>query len=119
MWACVTVCVCECGESGAECVCVDAESPVVSCPSDVSSTTDSSSAVYVYSWSSSGVDNVDGSLSSSCNVSSPHGFGVGTSVVGCTSTDSSGNVGSCSFSVSVTGTCVCWVIGCVEDIVLT
>ena len=85
------------------CLVTDAESPVVSCPSDVSSNTDAESAEYMYSWSSSGVDNVDGSVSSTCNVSSPHGFSVGTSVVVCTSSDGSGNVGSCSFSVTVTG----------------
>lgn len=74
---------------------------MVSCPSDETASTDAGMSTYAYSWSVSGYDGVDGVVSASCSVTSPHSFGVGSEVVTCSSSDSSGNVGQCSFSVTV------------------
>lgn len=91
----------------------DTEAPSVTCPSDVSGSTDSGSASLNYSWSASASDVIDSSASVSCNPSSPHLFGVGSHVVSCESVDASGNRGNCSFSVTVSGMCVMVLLGVV------
>jgi len=73
----------------------------VSCPLNEVATTDNGQPTYSFSWSASSYDGVDGVLSASCDVSSPHAFGVGTATVTCSSTDTSGNMGQCSFTVTV------------------
>ena len=82
---------------------VDTELPVVYCPASLSSqSTDSGAATFNYSWITSVYDNVNGSsLVASCTPSSPHIFPLGASHVTCSTSDSVGNNGSCSFSVNV------------------
>lgn len=52
-------------------------------------------------YTATATDNVDGSLTPSCDYASPHVFEVGRYPVNCTATDSSGNTASGSFQVTV------------------
>jgi hypothetical protein len=80
----------------------DTTPPVVTVPQDITvqATRQGGAAV---TFSASAVDTVDGSVKVSCNPSSGATFPVGTTTVTCTAKDSSGNVGSASFTVKVVG----------------
>src|ERR671931_534775 len=70
----------------------DTTPPSVTAPANVSASTSDASAS----------DVVDGSLPATCSPSSGSKFPVGTTTVTCSATDSHGNTGSASFSVTVT-----------------
>jgi hypothetical protein len=55
-------------------------------------------------FTASATDNIDGSISPSCSPASGSTFVLGTTTVICSATDSSGNTGSASFTVTVQDT---------------
>ena len=80
---------------------VDTTPPVVTVPSDITTTTTVASGKSV-SFSASASDNIDGPITPSCSPASGANFPVGTTTVTCTATDAHGNPGSASFHVTVT-----------------
>ena len=79
---------------------VDNQSPVISCPSNITQNTDGGLCSAVVTFSVTGTDN----CGVSAVVSSPGSgstFAVGTTTVTGTATDLSGNTSSCSFTVTV------------------
>jgi hypothetical protein len=81
----------------------DTTPPTVSVPAGASGTTNSPSGTATVTWpDATASDTVDGALPASCSPSSGSSFGVGTTPVTCTATDSHGNTGSGSFTVTVT-----------------
>lgn len=79
---------------------IDTTPPVVTVPSDMTVKSGSASGAAV-TYSASATDNVDGSLTPSCNPSSGNTFPIGTTTVTCTATDSHGNTGTASFTITV------------------
>ena len=81
----------------------DTEEPSLTCP-DVIFGTDfglsSSSSVTIMP---SATDNVDDIVSVTCTPTSAHTFPFGETNVTCQATDEAGNVGNCTFVVTVTG----------------
>jgi HYR domain len=80
----------------------DTQAPTITCPGNVTTTTapDQCSATVTYG-SASANDNCDGTLSPTCTPASGSSFSKGTTTVTCSATDSSGNTGSCNFTVTV------------------
>ncbi|HEX6702442.1 MAG TPA: HYR domain-containing protein [Gaiellaceae bacterium] len=78
----------------------DTTPPVLTLPSDITTTTESAGGAVV-TYSASATDNIDGSITPSCNPPSGSTFPVGTTTVTCTATDSHSNSSSGSFSVTV------------------
>ena len=76
----------------------DTTPPTVNVPDDITTTT-SSHRKYI-SYSVSATDNIDNSPSVTCNPSSKY-FYQGTTTVRCSATDSAGNTGYDSFTVTV------------------
>jgi hypothetical protein len=82
---------------------VDTTPPTVSVPGNQSATTNSPSGTVIVTWQdATATDAVDGALPVSCDHTSGSSFPVGTTTVTCTATDSHGNTGSASFTVTVT-----------------
>jgi hypothetical protein len=80
----------------------DTTDPVVTVPADVSETTgDPSGKTIVFSPAPSATDNLDGTLPVSCSPVSGSVFPVGSTTVTCTATDTHGNTGSASFTVTI------------------
>lgn len=79
----------------------DVTPPVVSVPGNQTATTSGSGAVVTFPPPTAN-DNVDGSLTPSCNHHSGDTFPIGQTTVACTATDNAGNTGSASFKVTVT-----------------
>jgi hypothetical protein len=79
----------------------DTTPPAVSVPADVSVTTTSPGGTAVSYPAATAHDVVDGDLTPTCSPASGSTFPVGTTTVTCTATDSHGNTGSASFSVTV------------------
>ena len=73
----------------------------MSVPGDQTATTSGSGAVVTFTAPTAS-DNVNGSLTPSCNHHSGDTFAVGQTTVACTATDTAGNTGSASFKVTVT-----------------
>jgi hypothetical protein len=79
----------------------DTTPPNVSVPSNITTAATSSSGAVVTYPSASASDVVDGSVPVSCSPASGSTFPLGTTTVTCTATDSYGNTGQGSFSVTV------------------
>jgi hypothetical protein len=78
---------------------VDTTPPVVHCPGPITRYTCSNSVPVYYSvWA---YDACSGYRPVTCTPPSGHVFPVGTTIVHCTATDACGNVGTCSFTVTV------------------
>src|SRR5438105_4159663 len=75
---------------------------VVAVPSNVSTATDGPGGKTVTYGDATANDIVDGPLTPTCSPASGSNFPVGTTTVTCTATDSHGNTGSASFTVTVT-----------------
>jgi len=78
----------------------DTTPPVVSVPSDITKSTASSSGMSV-AYSATATDDVDGSITPTCTHASGSTFVIGATTVTCSATDSSGNTGTASFTVTV------------------
>ncbi len=79
----------------------DQTDPVVTVPSDISTSTSNAGGTAV-TFSASASDNVDGAITPTCNPTSGATFAIGQTTVNCTATDAAGNQGSKSFHVTVT-----------------
>ncbi len=79
---------------------VDTTPPSVTVPAAITTAT-SNPAGTVVTFSASASDLVSGSLTPSCSPASGSTFPLGTTTVTCTATDSHGNTGSASFTVTV------------------
>jgi hypothetical protein len=78
---------------------VDSTPPVISVPSNT--TTESSEELTPVTFNAISNDDVDGSITPTCNPPSGSLFPVGTTTVTCTATDSAGNTATKSFTVEV------------------
>ena len=81
----------------------DTTAPAVSTPGDITREATSAAGATV-SFSASASDAVDGSLTPSCSPGSGSTFGIGTTTVTCSATDTHGNTGSATFHVVVQDT---------------
>ena len=77
----------------------DTTKPVITVPDDITIETESTGVAVTYTVTAS--DDVDETITISCDPPSNYFFSVGTTMVNCTSTDSSGNSASASFNVTV------------------
>jgi hypothetical protein len=102
----VTKVTCTASDSGAtvsksfDVAVVDTTPPSVSVPPGITAATNNPAGAVV-TFSASATDTVDGSVGTACSPSSGSTFSVGTTTVTCTATDSHGNTGSASFTVTV------------------
>ncbi len=93
----------------------DNQGPVVACPSPISvteSSPGSGSATATFSVTAN--DICDGARTVTCTPPSGSSFSLGTTTVNCSASDTAGNSGSCSFTVTVTQSCS---ISCPTNIV--
>ncbi|MGI0024880.1 MAG: HYR domain-containing protein, partial [Nitrososphaera sp.] len=82
----------------------DTTPPVVTAPANqIAEATSASGRVITYP-AATATDNVDGTLTATCTPASGSMFPLGTTTVTCTATDSSGNTGTDSFTVTVRDT---------------
>jgi hypothetical protein len=79
----------------------DTTPPTVTVPANVSTSTDDPAGKAVTYGDATANDIVDGSLTPTCSPPSGSTFPVGTTTVTCSATDSHGNTGSASFTVTV------------------
>ncbi|MEK7531142.1 MAG: immunoglobulin-like domain-containing protein [Patescibacteria group bacterium] len=80
---------------------IDSAAPVVTVPSDVSIEATSASGA-PHTFASSAEDAVQGAITPVCAPASGSTFVLGPTLVTCTATDDAGNIGSASFTVTVT-----------------
>jgi hypothetical protein len=78
----------------------DTTAPVVTVPANITKQSAGGAAVVV-TFTASALDNVDGEITPVCLPASGSSFSMGTTSVTCTATDSSGNIGTGSFTVTV------------------
>ena len=79
----------------------DTTPPVVTVPANITTSTDNPGGKAVTYGDATATDIVDGSLTPTCSPASGSTFPVGTTTVTCSATDSHGNTGSASFTVTV------------------
>jgi HYR domain len=79
----------------------DTTPPVVTVPSDISTTTQSPTGAVV-TFAASANDNIDGPITPTCSPASGANFPVGQTSVTCSATDAHGNTGSATFNITVT-----------------
>ncbi len=80
----------------------DAESPSITCPSNVVSATDSGQCSALVNYSDpTASDNCSGVGSPVCNPPSGSAFPQGVTTVNCTVTDAAGNSSACQFTITV------------------
>ncbi len=73
----------------------------ITCPSDISTSTDFGQCDAVVNFSDPFVSGGEGTVTVSCSPSSGSTFPVGTTTVTCTATDDAGNTATCSFNITV------------------
>jgi large repetitive protein len=81
---------------------VDTTKPVVTVPSDITTTTTVASGKSVTYPAATANDNVDGAITPTCTPASGTNFTVGTTTVTCSATDAHNNTGQAGFHVTVT-----------------
>ena len=82
----------------------DAEAPQVSCPSNISSSTDPGENTTTVTWTNvTAADNADPNPELGCAPESGGQFSIGVTEVECEAIDSSGNKAACQFTVNVIG----------------
>jgi uncharacterized repeat protein (TIGR01451 family) len=82
---------------------VDPIAPVITCPANITQSTDPNQCSAVVNYTTTATDNC-GSATVICNPPSGSAFPKGTTTVNCTATDTAGNTASCSFTVTVNDT---------------
>ncbi len=82
---------------------LDAESPLITCPSDVSTGTATTNAVV--SYQTSAIDNSNETPTVQCEPANGSEFAIGKTNVTCIARDNSGNNDTCQFQVEVIGKC--------------
>ena len=104
----VTCCVVDAAENSATCSFIitvnDTQAPVLTCPLNITQPAPAGqcSATVTYSLPTV-TENCGAAPTPVCNPPSGSTFPIGTTTVNCTATDTSSNVGACSFTVSITG----------------
>ncbi|HKQ04322.1 MAG TPA: HYR domain-containing protein [Blastocatellia bacterium] len=78
--------------------------PALSCPASVTKSTDPNQCQAAVTYTVTANDNCDGPVPATCTPPSGSIFQKGTTTVTCTATDSSKNVGTCMFPVTVNDT---------------
>jgi HYR domain-containing protein len=81
--------------------------PTITCPGNISASTDPGQTTATVSFTTTATDSCDGALTPVCMIgptviTSPHQFPAGVAVVTCTTINSAGLTAMCSFTVSVT-----------------
>jgi HYR domain len=114
-----------CGNSAScteKVIVVDNQAPIMICPGNILTSANNPDGAVV-TFAPSATDNCGGSVPVICAHASGSVFGIGTTLVSCTATDSSGNVASCSFNVTVAMDPASFRILCIavqdDDILLT
>src|SRR5580704_1986140 len=79
---------------------VDNQVPIITCSGNILTNANNPDGGVV-TFTPSAADNCDGNVPVICTPASGSVFGIGTTLVSCTATDSSGNVASCTFNVTV------------------
>lgn len=87
---------------------VDTVAPSLCCPNDITIIANCMSNSAVVNWKVKVTDNCSSGLVATCNPPSGSSFPVGTTTVSCTATDACGNVGTCSFKVTVKAGTLMW-----------
>lgn len=82
----------------------DTQAPSISCPSNITQSTDADQCTAVVTFSPTATDNCPDVGIVTCKPASGSTFQKGVTSVTCTVTDASGNVNSCSFTVTVNDT---------------
>ena len=82
---------------------VDTTAPTVTVPGNITAEATSQAGAIV-TFSASATDNIDGVLSATCSPASATTFGFGTTTVTCSASDTRGNPGNASFTVTVRDT---------------
>jgi hypothetical protein len=90
------------GSAGFNVTVTDTMAPALTLPADI--TVETTTATAVVTFVATAVDLVDGSVPVVCTPASNSSFAAGTTTVNCTATDSHGNTGSGSFTVTVVQT---------------
>ena len=89
--------------------------PTVTCPGNIVTVSDPGKTTATVSFTVTASDLCDGALNPTCTIanvpiSSPFAFPAGVTTVICSATNSQGNTGMCSFTVTVT-----LLTGCIQD----
>ena len=84
----------------------DLESPWLSCPSSLNLTMPAAAATMPVTWSIASTDNA-GSPTTVCTPSSGEQLRAGNHRVTCVATDAAGNIGMCTFNITVIGNLTC------------
>ncbi|TLY30245.1 MAG: HYR domain-containing protein, partial [Ignavibacteria bacterium] len=83
----------------------DSQRPAITCPGNINAENERGLCSAVVNYPApTATDNCPGTIAISCNPPSGSAFQVGSTTVNCTATDSAGNVGKCSFTVTVADT---------------
>jgi hypothetical protein len=89
--------------------------PTVTCPANIVTFTDPGKMTATVSFTVTATDQCDGTLTPTCKIgstviSSPFSFPAGVTTVFCSAVNSQGNIGMCSFTVTVT-----LLTACIQD----
>ena len=86
----------------------DNEPPVLECTNKTVNTDDGVSTATGVTINATVTDNVDSNLMATCTATDAITFDHGSTEVSCSATDSSQNMGNCTFNVTVEGNYVTW-----------
>ena len=90
----------------------DQEAPVVTCPTNSTVNTDPSKAYATVVYTDPQVNDNSGQIPTiTCDVESGSHFGIGETEVICQAVDSTGNQATCTFTVTVEGNVIYFVMG--------
>ncbi len=84
----------------------DIEPPVITCPTDIATPTDSGQCTAVVSFQTPATDNCPLGVTLTCDPPSGSAFSIGIDTVACIATDLTGNADTCSFTVAVSASVV-------------
>ncbi len=98
---------------------VDNIPPSVTCPANITMSTDAGLCTGTVTWNPITVtDNCDLSPSVTCDFNSGDSFPIGTTTVTCTATDASGNMNVCTFNVTIVDTEPPMISGCLPNLTI-
>ncbi|XP_077981778.1 hyalin-like [Glandiceps talaboti] len=82
----------------------DTEEPVITCPADIDATPDQGMSTSSMTWGLPNATDNAGNVTATGSHDPGDDFGIGISVVQYTAVDTSGNIGTCQFTVTITDT---------------
>ncbi len=80
---------------------LDDDAPIVACPAPVTAGTAGGGCSAIAGFTATVTDNCDGAIAPNCSPASGSVFPKGITTVTCSATDTAGNTGNCSFTVTV------------------